>query len=242
MEILLGLIISASSYLILPFAFFYKRTDKYDNKTIKILLIFNSIIVKLLWILLEVILYGDYQDMNFAPAVLYYFINTIIWSNKTEEKSKNVEENLSNEKKEIAKSKEKKKTKQKNSNKSLLIVLAISIILNIVLIGFTFNLNYKIKEQEETIERKSSDLFDLSVERNSLKISLNNILGGKTELYMQKKLNFFDDNIVFVIDGYGNYYSNYDCMLQRVGNNNYNYWAYNKNAAIGKGYKEYKCN
>lgn len=241
MEILLRLIISALSYLILPFIFFYKRTNKYDNKTIKIMLIFNSIIVKLLWILLEVALYGDYQDMNFAPAVFYYFINAIIWNKKVEEETEINEKNSNEEKKEIVKSKEKKKTKQKNLNKSLLIVLAISIILNIVLIGFTFNLNYKIKEQEKTIEKESSDWFDLWTEKNSLENSLNNILNGKTELYVQQKLKFFDNNIVFVVNGYNNYLS-YDCLRKTFDGKKYSYWAYNKEAAINKGYIEYKCN
>ena len=30
-------------------------------------------------------------------------------------------------------------------------------------------------------------------------------------------------------------------MLQRTGNSEYSYWAYNIEAAKSKGYKEYKC-
>ena len=41
---------------------------------------------------------------------------------------------------------------------------------------------------------------------------------------------------------FGNYYYSYDCMKQKVGNNAFVYWAYNKEAAINKGYYEGSCN
>ena len=91
--------------------------------------------------------------------------------------------------------------------------------------------HFKVKDEiDELIDEKDSiesDLFD--------------ILGNKSKNYMKSKINFFDDTVVFVIEGYGNYYSNYDCMLQRTGNSEYSYWAYNIEAAKSKGYKEYKC-
>lgn len=53
-----------------------------------------------------------------------------------------------------------------------------------------------------------------------------------------EKADFLDECIVFVIDGFGNYYYTYDEMMaltQDVGD--YEFWAYNKEAAISNGYK-----
>ena len=90
---------------------------------------------------------------------------------------------------------------------------------------------------ENTIE----DYNNANRQRYIAENNLNVLIGNKSKSHIQNKLKFFDENIVFVITGYGNYYSDYDCMLQRVGNNNYTYLAFNKTAAIGKGYTEYKC-
>lgn len=60
-------------------------------------------------------------------------------------------------------------------------------------------------------------------------------------LETQWKLNFYDENIVFVIDGYGDYYYTYDQMqtvTQGIGG--YSYWAYNKEQAIARGYKAWQ--
>lgn len=81
------------------------------------------------------------------------------------------------------------------------------------------------------------------IEKNNVKIQY------KTEykecesecpIYDKQKLKFYDDSIVFVIEGFGNYYYTYDCMMQKV-NSNYTYWAYNREAAIAKGYHEGRC-
>lgn len=51
------------------------------------------------------------------------------------------------------------------------------------------------------------------------------------------KVDFFDENIVFVLEGYGNYYYTYDQVEQVTQGKSYTYWAYNKEAAITKGYR-----
>ena len=54
------------------------------------------------------------------------------------------------------------------------------------------------------------------------------------------KAKFLDDNIVFVLEGYGNVYYTYDCV-QKITNGEYSYWAYNIEAAKSQGYKQGKC-
>lgn len=101
------------------------------------------------------------------------------------------------------------------------------------------NLKTEMQTQISELKNKSQTLKSENV---SLELKLDTILEDKSEFYIKNKLNFLDNNIVFVITGYGNYYSDYDCMLQRVGNSDYTYLAFNKKAAIGHGYQEYKCN
>ena len=56
----------------------------------------------------------------------------------------------------------------------------------------------------------------------------------------QEKAEFLDENIVFVLDGYGKYYYTYDQVQQVTQGKEYSYWAYNTEAAISKGYKKWK--
>ena len=52
-----------------------------------------------------------------------------------------------------------------------------------------------------------------------------------------EKAEFLDENIVFVIDGYGDYFYTYDEMMNVTeGKGEYSYWAYNKEQAISRGY------
>ena len=67
------------------------------------------------------------------------------------------------------------------------------------------------------------------------------IKGDHTIFYIQEKLDFFDENIVFVLEGYENYYYTYDCVQKITGGEEYSYWSYNKEAAISKGYQKGTC-
>ena len=58
---------------------------------------------------------------------------------------------------------------------------------------------------------------------------------------LYEKSEFLDEYIVFVIDGFGDYYYTYDEMITATKNmDEYVYWAYNKTQAISLGYKHYK--
>ena len=55
-----------------------------------------------------------------------------------------------------------------------------------------------------------------------------------------RKIKFFDENVVFVLDGYGRYYYTYDQMAQVTQGKSFTYWAYNLEQAIDLGYRAWK--
>ena len=58
---------------------------------------------------------------------------------------------------------------------------------------------------------------------------------------LKEKAKFLDNNIVFVIDGYGNYYYTYDQMEEVTRDKGeYYYTAYNIEGAKSLGYKAWK--
>lgn len=70
------------------------------------------------------------------------------------------------------------------------------------------------------------------VQYNYDETTFNSNLGNYTE-----KAEFLDDHIVFVIEGYGNYYYTYDEMMRVTeGKGRFTFWAYNKELAIYEGY------
>lgn len=75
---------------------------------------------------------------------------------------------------------------------------------------------------------------------DALQAELDYVLGENNMIYVREKLDFMNDNIVFKIKGFGNYYYSYDCMKKKVGDS-YEYWAYNIDAAKGQGLKAGGC-
>lgn len=58
---------------------------------------------------------------------------------------------------------------------------------------------------------------------------------------VKEKAEFYDKTIVFVVEGYGDYYFTYNQMMQVTANDeSFTYWAYNKEQAISLGYTEYQ--
>ncbi len=56
----------------------------------------------------------------------------------------------------------------------------------------------------------------------------------------KEKAEFYDETIVFVIEGYGDYYFTYNQMMHVTANDeSFTYWAYNKEQAISLGYTAY---
>ncbi len=128
--------------------------------------------------------------------------------------------------------------KQKQKNKKIDFLKIISIVLNVILIITliiviiisTNNSNYLREEINVENEDKNECYNDLEY-----------ITEGESAFNIKQKIDFLDENIVFIIDGYGNYYYTYDCMMKKVGEKNYSFLAYNISAAKGEGYKKGSC-
>ena len=125
---------------------------------------------------------------------------------------------------------------QRKRNTLLLVIAIVSIIANGVLGYLVFNFHSKSVELDSTKKELSTVKNDLS----SLRIDWFNVAGYKSMSYVKNKLDFIDDNIVFRIKGFGNYYYTYDCMMNKV-DGEYTYWAYNKEAAISEGLRAGGC-
>lgn len=129
-------------------------------------------------------------------------------------------------------------TYNKKKGNGLVIVI---IVLSVLVVGLgTLNIVQFIsanvyKEQIAELETELENAGDTYIVENNNEEYLE---------YWQKnhnKLDFYDANIVFVIDGYGDYYYTYDQMeIVTQGIDEYSYWAYNKEQAIYLGYKAWK--
>lgn len=132
-----------------------------------------------------------------------------------------------------------KKNKKDILKISLLIVNGLLVICLIIVIAMYKSLyvksTSKVKD-ESTIGKK----MWATVPIESCEDDLEDLLNGETADYVKKKLEFMDDNIVFEIEGFENYYYSYDCMMKKV-DGDFVFWAYNKNAAINNGLKAGSC-
>ncbi len=148
--------------------------------------------------------------------------------------------------------------KQKNTKKintinkvstfNSLLKTRISLFLNIILIITIIILFIWSRNEIYTFQVKLNDSQKnteiLEQENASLKYDstqLNNILTGKTTFYIINKLDFLDENIVFKLDGFGNYYYTYDCMMNITIGSSFSYVAYNINNAIQIGLQRGNC-
>lgn len=112
--------------------------------------------------------------------------------------------------------------------------MAVSLITNVCL--FVYYVAYR-EISNELVERKINNESAAQTVRTETKIEY-----SVPEDYYEisEKVDFYDDNIVFVIEGYGDYYFTYDEMVRVTRyEDEYSYWAYNKEQAISKGYKAY---
>ena len=126
---------------------------------------------------------------------------------------------------------EKRQKKKKHMNVVLIILLILSVVCNAVFITL-YILEVDINKENELVGYQDS---------NSSGSFAENVIRGKEERDALMKAGFLDENIVFVIEGFGDYYYTYDCMMEKVGDNQYTYWAYNRENAIYLGYREGSC-
>ena len=139
--------------------------------------------------------------------------------------------------KEIEKSRNKSKDKLKIIS---LVVNGILLVGIIVLVVLLLTQTVSKKEYNSMLNIKDSRIRSLELQNNSVNANLDHVLNGESMFYVKDKLDFFDENIVFKIKGYGNYYYTYDCMMKKV-NGSYTYWAYNIEAAKANGLKKGGC-
>ncbi len=119
--------------------------------------------------------------------------------------------------------------KKQKSPKGVTIFLAIALITSMILNAALFG---SVQESKNKIEKLNKQITRLE---NKTEYSI-------PEDYYDnaQKVDFYDKNIVFVIEGFGDYYFTYDEMQWVTRNvENYTYWAYNKEQAIYKGYTAY---
>lgn len=225
--ILLDGIITVFAYMIVPFCIFFRRSQNYTIKFKKIFLIANSIVIAFGFVLLRYILNPDENAVySFAPAMLYYCINYGIWVKNNLD---DVNEETNSNKKYLT---YKLNFKFLNTNKVLIIIIAI--------------LTITIMIESVFIIKKQKDANELAKEIISLKETLESSSDSRFELLkeniiLRNKSNFMDEYIVFVLNGYGNYYYTYDCMKEVTEGKEYSFWVYSINNAIAKGYKPFKC-
>lgn len=171
--------------------------------------------------------------------------NNLLPINKGEIRSEDVRLNKQARKKNEIKKRENNKSQQNNNenhntniqainyNKIFYIVLIIllDIVIVILLVSLTNFVN-KYNDVNEKYQKTNEKLKTVQEESDSY---LFKALGYK------EKADFLDDNIVFVLEGYGNVYYTYDCVKKITNGNSYEYWAFNPEQAIARGYKEAKC-
>lgn len=141
---------------------------------------------------------------------------------------------------EIEKETNNKKIERKSKAKLNILFITLTIVFAISLIGSIIYYNSELtslKKENKSLVKKNNSLES---ENEEIHNNLFSIIGTDSVYYVNNKLDFFDENIVFQIEGFGNYYYSYDCMMQKV-NGNYSYWAYNKEAAISKGLRVGGC-
>ena len=138
----------------------------------------------------------------------------------------------------------------KNKIKSSLIfksIIAILILIICVLIGVIVFLI-----QSNKTEKLEKEILSLEKNISSLENNISTLESQKRTLTKENddleekikksnyKIDFYDNRIVFVIDGYGKYYYTYDQMEQVTQGTSFEFWAYNKVQAIDLGYKKWK--
>lgn len=209
----LDLIITILLFLIIPFITFYKREKYYTKKQRTIILVLNSVFIEIIYIIIQCCLIGDYTIINFAPAVIYYYINKLIWKkNRFSDKVK--------------------KSESKNIFNKIKLKSILLFIIFICLIIYIIILNMNISQLNKRAKQLKDNYNELSEEKEYYE----NILEK-----MNNKLTFYDEHIVFEVNDIPGKYMSYNCMKYIMQDRSYSYRAYNVEQAKGKGLTQYKC-
>ena len=133
-----------------------------------------------------------------------------------------------------------KEKKEHKFNKKTSIIITLSILISLLLfLGIYFLINYinslkaDVAYYKDLYDEYSQKYYKICNEKGNIEFK---------SILQDSKIKFFDENIVFIIDGYGNYYYTYDEMQQVTQGKSYSYLAYNKESAISQGYKPFQSN
>lgn len=215
--IALDVIITAIAYLITPFILFRISKREYNEQKKRKILLINSVIIALIFIIIRIIRNFEYPITSFAPALLYYYINKALWIK--ENTKKDLHSN-------VDKKKKKRSSKVLKGNKSILIIIVVMFLIITIILTFLLIKNKStIKNQERKIEEITFDNLNYQEENKEL----------------HNKSSFLDDYIVFEIEELKGNYISYNCMKYMIKDKENIFWAYNINQAKEKGLKEYKC-
>lgn len=122
------------------------------------------------------------------------------------------------------------------TNKKVVIILTC---LFLVITGILVTIGIvKINDYEEQLEIKNSTINSKNKKISEYETELMEINWERNEY--KEKADFLDENIVFVLDGYGRYYYTYDQVQEVTQGKAYSYWAYTDVEAKSKGYKKWK--
>jgi len=245
--------------MLVPFIFQIINRGELEFEKGKNICKYNSIVLFVISVLLKVI--ANMMFIGGLGAIIYYYINLKLFvgkENKRQFENENWDDFLEGKfkstgtktdmnyirlKEEKSNSDdffdEKKLSKMyRVKNRSVISLLFVLSLIIILVLGCTLIFLYQQfdnskKEYISEIKQKTKTIENLNQE-------LDSITQGRSTTYTQYKLNFFNQNIVFVVSELGNHYYSYDC-LQRMVNGNYQYLAFNKEAAIAQGYKAGSC-
>lgn len=206
----------------------------------------NVIVALAISIAIYLLTNGKYMPVGFIGAIIFYIIDYLIFVCHTdkEESNEKIESNskITNLKSNtISDINERKHYKKDDNNYVSLDIFAIVLIFSIIIIAsliIYIVLNNKKNNNEDEINTNEiiQNLSDQNTKLSGEKIDLE-----LENMELKEKAKFLDNNIVFVIDGYGKYYYTYDQMIEVTrGKDQYYYSAYNIEAAIGLGYRAYK--
>ena len=146
-NLIIGLLLTMIAYMGFPTYKFGIRKEINDINVRKKIIFWNSVVVAILFIIIRSIMYGpEFGIKDFCPALLYYYINLIIYA-RNNKVSSNIEE------------KRKKSLKKDISiqtyNLTYLIIICITIFITTLSSIFLFNYMQilKIKEEDKIINK-----------------------------------------------------------------------------------------
>jgi amino acid transporter len=222
--LIIDLFITIFVYLLVPMILvvFEKR---FKLSTLKKIIIINAITSFVFFLIVKSLLGYD-EIPNMKATLLWSLVGYFILKKKC----------LYNDEDIINSNQSQEFTKQIRRNKNFvpIILLSLTLICSIFLNIYQHIQIDSIKDEcnllRKEVDKEPDYLFPEDYEQ------LQNFKAKNFE-----KLNFYDANIVFVIDGYGDYYYTYDQMEQVTQDlDEYSYFAYNKESAIYHGYKAWK--